>query len=213
MTLYINNVRKFVDRNGRFCQTETIMQPDPLSEREATILNAAFHAFSAFGFRRTTMDDIAQEARLSRTVLYQTYRNKEEIFRALSQAYYDQAVFDIQVAFSQPDMTLETALMACFVAKDSKFVEVVLTSPYGHELLDAESGVSQDLAVAGEAQMTAVLAEWLALQEVPEAIGPAPALAQTVMAALKGLRSTARTIEDLRSGESRLAALIARALR
>ncbi len=201
-----------MDRNDRFCQNDPIMQPDPLSEREATILNAAFQAFAAFGFRRTTMDDIAQEARLSRTALYQTYRNKEEIFRALCRAYYEQAVFDIQAAFSQPDMTLETALMACFVAKDSKFVEVVLTSPYGHELLDAESGVSQDLAVAGEAQMTAVLAEWLALQEVPAAVGPAPALAKTVMAALKGLRCAARSIEELRAGEMRLAALIARAL-
>lgn len=187
-------------------------QNDSLSEREAVILNAAFQVFSTYGYRRTTMDDIAQGAGLARTALYLTYRNKEEIFRALVQAYYAQALFDMRVALAQPDMTLEAALMACFAAKNGKFTEVVLTTTHGYELLDTGFSVSADLAQTGEAQMAALLAEWLDIQGVPDAIGPAAALADTVMAALKGLRSTARTMDDLLAGEARLASLVARAL-
>jgi AcrR family transcriptional regulator len=211
-TYFVSFVMNFDDTTGNICQVAYMMQPEPISEREATILNAALHAFSSYGFRRTTMEDIAQGAGLARTALYQTYRNKEEIFRSLVQAYFDQALFDMRSALAQADMTLDAALMACLVARDGKFMEVILTSPHGYELLDAGFAVSRDLAAAGEAHMAAILAEWLALQGVPEAIGPAPALADTVMAALKGIRAQAHSMEELRSGEMRLANLVGRAL-
>lgn len=183
-----------------------------LSDREATILNAAFQAFSTYGYRRTAMDDIAQGAAMSRSALYLHYRNKEEIFRSLAHAYFEQALLDMEIALAQPGLTVAQALLASFVAKDGKFMEVVLTTPHGAELLDAGFSVSADLAVAGEARMAAVLAEWLDAQGVPADIGPASALADTVMAALKGLKSSVKSLEDLRAGETRLARLVARAL-
>ena len=190
-----------------------MIPPPPLSEREAAILNAALQVFAAYGFRRTTMDDIAQGAGLARTALYQTYGNKEEIFRALTSTAFAQAVFDVAYALAQPGLTLEAALMDCFVAKDGKFIDVILTSAHGYEMIDAGFGISHDLVTVAEAEMTSVLAEWLALQGVPEAIGPAADLAETIMAALKGLRSQAGNIDVLRAGEQRLAAMVARALR
>lgn len=186
--------------------------PPPLTDREATILSAAFHAFSTYGYRRTAMDDIATGAGLSRTALYLHYRNKEEIFRALVQATFDQALTDMQLALAQPDQTLEDALMACFIARDGRFMEVILTTPHGAEVLDEASPVSGDLAAAGEGHIAAVLAEWLDMQGLPEGLGPATALADTILSSLKGLRSTSVSIDALREAERRLAILIARAL-
>ncbi len=91
-------------------------------------------------------------------------------------------------------------------------MEVVLTSPHGEELLDAGFAVSGDVAVAGEARMVEVLAGWLAERGVPEAIGPAEDLAAMTVAALNGLKSKVKTLDALRAGEARLAALIARAM-
>lgn len=187
-------------------------QPNPLSEREVSILNAAFEAFATYGYRRTAMDDIARGAGLSRTALYQYYRNKEEIFRSLSQAYFNQAVTDMQAALRRPGQSLDQALLACFTAKDGKFMEVVLTTPHGAEMLDAGFAVSSDLAAQGEVRMVAVLADWLAGQRLPAGLGPAKDLADLIMAALHGLRSSVTSMAELRAGEARLALMIARAL-
>jgi TetR/AcrR family transcriptional regulator len=51
-------------------------------ERRERFLRAAVGCFARHGYRRTSMDVIAQAADVSRPALYQYFRNKEEIFRA-----------------------------------------------------------------------------------------------------------------------------------
>lgn len=50
--------------------------------RRREIVRAATACFLQFGFSRTSLDDIAQAARLSRPLLYRKFANKEEIFAA-----------------------------------------------------------------------------------------------------------------------------------
>ena len=57
--------------------------PSAADEREARILDAAFAKFSAYGFARTSMGDIAESAGMSRPALYQYFANKEEILTAV----------------------------------------------------------------------------------------------------------------------------------
>ncbi len=52
-------------------------------QRRATILTASLECFLKFGYAKTSLDDIAKSANLSRPLLYLKYRNKEEIFRAV----------------------------------------------------------------------------------------------------------------------------------
>ena len=57
--------------------------PAPIdSGKRQRILDAALKKFSAYGFARTAMADIAEGADMSRPALYQHFENKEEIFRA-----------------------------------------------------------------------------------------------------------------------------------
>ena len=184
----------------------------PSMTRQDAILDAAFQTFAAYGFKRSSMDDIARAAGMSRTALYLHFRSKEDIFRTLGIRYFEQALVDLEAALHQPGLTLEQALMAGFVAKDGKFMEVVLSTPHGAELMDAGFALTRDLAVEGEARMAMVLANWLAARGVPADLGPADAVARTIMAALKGLKSTVTSLDELRQGEARLARLIARAL-
>lgn len=53
------------------------------AERRRTILDAALSCFIQFGYAKTSLDDIARRARLSRPLLYRKYRNKEDIFGAV----------------------------------------------------------------------------------------------------------------------------------
>lgn len=52
------------------------------TEKRSRILEAALEKFSAYGFSRTSMADIATTADMSRPALYLHFRNKEEILRA-----------------------------------------------------------------------------------------------------------------------------------
>jgi AcrR family transcriptional regulator len=184
----------------------------PTATRPDAILDAAFQAFASYGYKRTSMDDIARAAGLSRTALYLHFRNKEDIFRSLGARYFDQVTADMEMELTRPGQTVEQALYACFVAKDGKFMDVVLSTPHGSELLDAGSAITADLWEASVRKAVQVIGKWLDAKGVPTELGPAQAVAETILSALKGLKMQATTIEGLRAGEARLAALIARAI-
>ena len=49
------------------------------------VVSAALGVFGRYGYRHTSMDLIAQAARMSRPAVYQHFKNKEEIFRSVGQ--------------------------------------------------------------------------------------------------------------------------------
>ena len=212
MTKWVQSVILSIDILTPVCNFAPMNDAAPILNRQDAILDAAFQAFAAYGFKRTSMDDIARLAAMSRTALYLHFRSKEDIFRSLAARYFDQTLKDMEAALTLPGQTTEQALYGCFVAKDGKFMEVVLTTPHGAELMDAGFAVTYDLAMTGEGQMADLIARWLDTRPIPPDLAPARAVADTIMAALKGLKSTSRTLDDLRTGEARLAALVARAL-
>lgn len=59
------------------------------TERRRTILDAARSCFLQFGFAKTSLDDIAKRANLSRPLLYRKYKNKEDIFGAVYDDVFD----------------------------------------------------------------------------------------------------------------------------
>ena len=54
----------------------------PDRSKRLHIARASLGVFARYGYRRTSMDLIAQAAQVSRPAVYQHFRNKEEIFRA-----------------------------------------------------------------------------------------------------------------------------------
>ena len=201
-----------IDTSGFSCQNVGMTMTAAPNDRQDAILDAAFGVFAAYGYRRASMEDIARAAGMSRTALYLHFRSKDDIFRSLTARYFDACVAAMEAALNAPGQSAETALFNGFVAKDGKFMEAVLSTPHGSELLDAGFAVSLDLALAGEAKMSGLIAGWLEEQGVPADLAPAKAVADTIFAALKGLKYTATSLDDLRTGEARLARLVARAM-
>lgn len=52
-------------------------------KRRTQILEAALYCFLTFGFAKTSMDDIAKRAGVSRPLIYLKFRNKDELFAAV----------------------------------------------------------------------------------------------------------------------------------
>ena len=65
----------------------TIDIKDDVSE---IILNSAKTIFARYGFKKTTMDEIAQAARKGKSSIYHYFKSKEDIFKAIVEKEADE---------------------------------------------------------------------------------------------------------------------------
>ncbi|HEY8515526.1 MAG TPA: helix-turn-helix domain-containing protein [Candidatus Binatia bacterium] len=182
------------------------------------ILSAAFVRFSRYGFRRTSMEDIATEAGVSRAALYLQFRNKEEIFRRLAQQMQDEALSRAAAALAQ-DAPLADRIVAAILAKGLRFVEISLASPHASELLDETNRLCGDLIGETERRFLDQLARVLRraaqageidLGETGLAAGD---VAQLLLRAVKGLKGPGVTVEDYRKNVDSLVRVFVAGLR
>ena len=126
-------------------------------DRLEQILDAAYACFTRHGVRRTTMDDIAREADMSRPGVYQYVRNKQDAFRRLAARLLDAALAEARsAATTQGDVTQR--LTGVLEAKLRLVDKVWRDSPaHADELLGAESRQSADLVESYDAAMCALL--------------------------------------------------------
>ena len=75
-----------------------------------TIVNAACELFEELGFQATTMDKVAQRAKISKLSIYRHFENKEALFSAAIAARCHQ--FSPQALFEGVDGSAEDQLMA-----------------------------------------------------------------------------------------------------
>jgi AcrR family transcriptional regulator len=71
-------------------------RPDVSEERRTQILEAAMAVFARQGFDQARMDDIAQEAGLSKGALYLYYKSKDAIIAAILQFFFTRAMKKLQ---------------------------------------------------------------------------------------------------------------------
>ena len=175
----------------------------PRTATRERILAAAFARFSRYGFRRTSMEDIAAEAGVSRAALYGQFGNKEEIFRALSEDLHRESLSGADSALHS-GQALGSRLQAAVEAKSLRFVEIAYGSPHGSELLDESNRLCGDLALTAERRFQELLArEFRAAARRGEIdLGAldlsAAAAAELFTRAAAGLKGPGVTIEDYR---------------
>ncbi len=112
--------------------------------KSATIQNAAIGVFLDYGFKRTTMDDIAKAAGMSRPALYLVYKNKRDIFRACitsMQEVLDQRLEKIIETTEQ----LENSVYAVLEAGIIEPFYLLAQTTHGSEIFDIKSDLANDL--------------------------------------------------------------------
>lgn len=112
-----------------------------IDDKRGVILKAALEVFITYGFRKTSMDDIARAAGMSRPALYQQFANKTDIFRALVQEVMTCKIDEAEKAFAEAGSFRDRL----YTAIDRAILEMnrfVVQTPHGKELI----GVSDELA-------------------------------------------------------------------
>ncbi|MBY8871283.1 TetR/AcrR family transcriptional regulator [Micromonospora sp. PLK6-60] len=155
------------------------------SDRLDAILTAAYECFTRHGIRRTTMDDIAAAAGMSRPAVYQYVRNKDDAYRRLAERLFDASLARARAAAAAPGTPTADRLLAVLDAKLDLTLTLHRDSRHAAELLDASGKLTGDLAAAYTRELTAVLAGALA-----EPAGPrAAAVAEVLVALTRGLEA------------------------
>jgi AcrR family transcriptional regulator len=110
-------------------------------EARRRILKAAREAFAENGWDQTSMDDIAQKLGASRGGLYLYFRNKEEIFSAITKEWQEQLDELLRSSFSNrelvdgADILFETVSFSHYLPINFDFIAQATHNPLLGQLL------------------------------------------------------------------------------
>ena len=164
--------------------------------RRAEILDAALQMFGQYGYRRTSMDDVAREADIAKGTIYLSFTSKEEVFQALGERLSQRMLAGAEAASRRPGTTADK-LAAMHAAWFGTYADTISRSPHAAELLDAKHRLSADLVANAASRykrlVRDVLAEAAAAGELDlEPAGlTAGTAAQLLIASARGLEPAA----------------------
>jgi AcrR family transcriptional regulator len=164
--------------------------------KRAAILEAALGLFGQYGYRRTSIDDIAREAEIAKGTVYLSFASKEEIFRALAESLLqriDAAVREVR-AGSGP---IDARLLGVLEAKFGLFFETVHNSAHAAELMDSKNRLSAEMFDSADRSYMKMLREMIAEAARRGELSPsrmgldAADLAEMLVAAAHGVEKSA----------------------
>jgi len=190
--------------------------PPAEDARRARILEGATRVFLAYGFQRTTMDDIARAAEISRPALYLVFRNKGDIYRALAAEFLGRTLDNARTVLAG-DGPLRERLelsMACTI----DMMDEIEQSPHGAEILDMKNSLAGDVMTRGRSEYGALVeaaiageAEARGADLAGKGLSPA-SLADLLLDAFDGMKLRGLPVEAQREAARRYITVVAGAV-
>ncbi|WP_408095519.1 TetR/AcrR family transcriptional regulator [Peredibacter sp. HCB2-198] len=94
-----------------------------IEERKKDILDAALHCFLNFGYAKTSMDDVAKKAGISRPLIYLKFKNKEDLLLGLFDYVMEGRLEEAEKVAAQKDLSKKEKLW--------KMLEIIKVEPWG----------------------------------------------------------------------------------
>jgi AcrR family transcriptional regulator len=195
---------------------EHIATTDDLKRQR--ILEGAAKVMLTYGFQRTTMDDIAKAAEMSRPALYLLFRNKTDIYQALAQGYFEAAISTARtvLAGSGP---LEERLNGMLEASLFAMMEEFVRAPHGHEILDMKNQLAGELMTGWKDTMNGLVAEAIDRAAIENRVDlavrghTAVLLANLFWDAIEGMKARLKTIDEQRAAARSVVRVVASSVR
>lgn len=86
----------------------------PATDRQAAVLDSALLTFARFGYRKTSMEEIARAAHISRPGLYFLFTSKEQLFRAAVTQALARDIATVEKVLMTTDLPLRKRLIESF---------------------------------------------------------------------------------------------------
>lgn len=133
---------------------------DPEASKRAAILAGAETQFSQYGFRRTSMEDIAGQVGISRASLYSYFDNKEAIFRGLTEALYDESISNaaLELSHGRGEDSVDARVQRGLCGFYRRLFGVLESSPHGVDIVEASGRLSADIVEAYYSRIEGLLA-------------------------------------------------------
>jgi AcrR family transcriptional regulator len=167
----------------------------PEERRRERLLDAALATFTRFGFRKTSMQEVAKAAELSRQGLYLHFANKEELFCATVRHALERGLADAGAQLADAKLALPARLCAGFDAWVGRYVGIAggdvadlaeaMSRLVGPVLAEYESVFVErvEAAIRACGQMTAYERQGISARQV----------AETLNATARGLKHSCAT--------------------
>lgn len=117
-----------------------VIDVDP---KRVRVLESAMKVVLSYGYHRTTMDDIARAAEMSRPALYLLFKNKADIYRAVAARMFQDCTAQVGEALAAEGPLAERMFGAISVMI-AQMAEI-RQSPHGEELMDLKSELAGGL--------------------------------------------------------------------
>jgi AcrR family transcriptional regulator len=169
--------------------------------RRDAILQAAAGVFLRFGYRKSSMDDLARAAGLSRQGLYLHFAAKETIFRDSVVLLTAQRLAAVRAALGR-DATIEDRLLDAFIGSASHDDGSPMSQELLAELMATATELARSAIDAFDAALLDELARVLRMSGVAAAWKSAGLsskdLARHLLAASHGIKQSSRSATDYR---------------
>ena len=187
------------------------------NKREA-ILNAAFTTFKNYGYRKTSMHDIATALGISRASLYSYFENKDDIFRCVLISVTESGLVEAKRCLGLSALDLTSRIEAALLARYLPLHQMLIESVHGEEIAETYFRLCGDSFADSFAQskdiLTAALKSANRKKEIDlkAALLTAPAVSELLNLTLLGLRHTSTDIEIYKMRVNRFVSVFMRGL-
>jgi AcrR family transcriptional regulator len=120
------------------------MKEDEAAARRSKVLDAARWCFLNFGFAKTSFEDIARRANISRTLLYRIFKDKEAVFTAVFAHWLVARHPAAQRVASGPGSPYERLLSVCKLMVLEPWSDMA-AAPMGSEFFDVCARIDPEI--------------------------------------------------------------------
>jgi AcrR family transcriptional regulator len=180
------------------------------ADKRAAIIAAALDLFAKYGYRRTSIDDVAKAAGIAKGSVYLHFVGKRELFRAGCEAVLASVLENVEAVRTRQGPVAER-VMGLLDAKFARLHEIIGASPHAAEILDTTTGLAGDIVEAADKRFLDALAEVLEVGErngevALERLGLTPAQAAAVV--FRAAEGTTKEQVALKTYRKRLKQLV-----
>jgi AcrR family transcriptional regulator len=176
------------------------MSAPVVTDRVSGVLESALRTFARQGYRKSSMDDVARQASISRPGLYLHFSSKQDLLRAAVEHALARDVAQAEALLGDGSTPLPFRLVAAFDLWAGQYVGPLAADI--DRVLDEDAALLGDLPAQYSARFGAALLRALTLEGVPSGLAPgdtdAGAVRDVLLALVTGLKHRSTTRESFR---------------